>query len=228
MAQGDFVTLVASDDELLPDGVTCRLAALAARPDCLAVIGDSETMDERGQRTQFSTFVETFKASKPALLRPDLIVEELVIRWSVPGPVLLLRREAFDPEKGVGLFDESLYFDDRDFYLRLLRRRALVFVDHPVARYRVLPQSACRAPEVQAQMTRHMIQAQAQNIDGLPLFCRAFLRVNNARLRYQAREQEGARWVRWLPSRFFVFRACKWFKRYHDHRLAKMLKTDRV
>jgi glycosyltransferase involved in cell wall biosynthesis len=223
MAQGDFIVLLASDDELLPDGVTCRLEALSARPDCLAVIGDSETMDEEGRTTQASTFVETYHACKAALLRPDLIVEELVLRWSIPGPVILLRREAFDSEKGVGPYDESLYFEDRDFYLRLLGRQALVFVDHPVARYRVMAQSACRADEVQATMSRHMIRAQSKNLACLPLYCRTFLRLDNARLWFQAREQEGARWVRRLPGRRSVYRIWKWMKRHHDRRLAKAL-----
>jgi hypothetical protein len=60
----------------------------------------------------------------------------LVLMWSIVGPSLTLRRSTVDPVDGVGRFDESLVFEDVDFYLRLAATRRLLFDPTPTAEYR--------------------------------------------------------------------------------------------
>lgn len=137
-AEGDFLTPVASDDYLLPNGIARRIEYLTNNPEKLAVFGDSIVVDSCGRQTGRSALTQIYKLSaRPEALKVSrLMALELILRWSVPGPGLLLRRTAFDDTLGVGCYNESVMIEDRDYYLRLLTRGALGFIDIPVAAYR--------------------------------------------------------------------------------------------
>lgn len=136
MSRGEFVTPLASDDALLPGGIAVRLAELQQRSDWMAVFADAEAMNASGITTHKSVLAELYFANKRALKNDKLRNYELILRWSVPGPVFLARKICYLPEN-IGLYDSSLAFEDRDYYLRLLSKRALGFVDAVVARYRM-------------------------------------------------------------------------------------------
>jgi hypothetical protein len=135
MAEGDFITVLASDDYLLKGGIEARVDYLLKRPTLLAVFGDCLVVNEIGEVISESGLSD-FRpngARKKALMNQALLGMELVLRWSVPGPVFTMRRETCET---VGYYDESLIIEDRDFYLRLLVRGSLGFVDYNVACYR--------------------------------------------------------------------------------------------
>jgi glycosyltransferase involved in cell wall biosynthesis len=136
-SRGEYLTLVASDDALLPGGLAKRIEVLNQHLHWLAVLGNAWIMDLSGQVFHRDGARGFKQRASWVLDHPDTLCRELLIRWWVPGPTLLLRRRAFDPDLGVGLYDESIAYEDRDFYLRLLQRTALGFVDYPVALYRV-------------------------------------------------------------------------------------------
>ena len=145
---GEFVTLVASDDYLLPEGISSRVSYLQQNPHLLAVFGDCVVVNEGNHQILSSALTSIYKRSaRPAaLLCPDLISLELILRWSVSGPGLLLRKEAFERNAGVGPYDESLVVEDRDFYLRLLSRRSLGFINQIDAAYRWHQNNSVKAP----------------------------------------------------------------------------------
>lgn len=163
-ASGRFCTMVASDDALISGGIQARVKTLQEHPEWLGVFGDAETMDENGCIYQSSALREEQGADLQALLNPDRIAHELMLRWSIPGPVLLCRREAWDTSKGVGTYDEELFLEDRDFYLRLLSRRALGFVNVPVARYRIHSSNACRDRSVRNRLRETLWKSNLKNI----------------------------------------------------------------
>jgi len=131
---GEYIVLLASDDQLLPGGIEARLNHLRAHPECLAVIGDCIGIDDDGNRIHESVIREKFKGDIPSLRDPARLAVELILNWSVPGPVLLAHRGMYHE---IGCYNENYFIEDRDYYLRLLARDALTFLDHPVAAYRV-------------------------------------------------------------------------------------------
>jgi glycosyltransferase involved in cell wall biosynthesis len=145
-AQGSYLTLVASDDALKTGGIRARVRFLERHSKLIAVFGDAEVMDEHGDIQAGSTIECIHHGCKAALADPRRITKELMLRWSVPGPVFLARRTAWDPALGIGPYDETLSVEDRDFYLRLLSRDALAFLDLAVARYRIHSQNVSRPP----------------------------------------------------------------------------------
>jgi glycosyltransferase involved in cell wall biosynthesis len=162
-ANGEFITMVASDDLLLPGGIQARLDALKERPDWLSVFGDATVINEQGIQTASSALHKINHTNLKALEYDHLRTQELILRWSVPGPVLLSRREVFDPERGVGPYDETMFIEDRDLYLRLLARNALGFVPHAVAAYRMHTRNTIAAPAVQARVYKSMFAAESKH-----------------------------------------------------------------
>ena len=179
---GEFITMVASDDLLLPGGIQARLDALERRPDWLSVFGDATMIDEQGLQTATSALCEIDHSNLKALEHDHLRTQELILRWSVPGPVLLSRREAFDSERGVGLYDETMFIEDRDLYLRLLARNTLGFVKQAVAAYRMHTRNTIAAPAAQARVYKSMFEAESkhrQQFTGMNRWALELMRVHS-------------------------------------------------
>lgn len=161
-AQGAFVTMLASDDRLLPGGISARLHALQSRPEWLLVFGDAQMIDGAGRVIHLST-LKVHRANMNALMNPKRMPFELLLRWSLPGPVFLAHRSAWDPVVGVGPYDETLFLEDRDFYLRLLAKKALGFLARPVAQYRVHGANACKDPVRRPQLRETLARSAELN-----------------------------------------------------------------
>lgn len=184
-SQGEYLALLASDDSLLPDGLSIRHKALQAHPEWLAVFGDCHVIDGDSKRVADSGISGLYAhgARPAALLRPWLIQLELILRWSVPGPVIMLRRQAFDAQGGVGPYDESLTVEDRDFYLRLLARNALGYVDEPVACYRVHSSNSIRSPAARQAQLDSLARAAEKSAVVMGAVHGLALRLDAARIR---------------------------------------------
>jgi glycosyltransferase involved in cell wall biosynthesis len=133
---GEYIVLLASDDYLLVGGIQARVDALSAHSEWLAVFCDCRVVNQHDQILAESGLAY-LGANKKALARQAKMRLELLLNWAMPGPVIMMRRAAFDPVVGVGLYDENLGFEDRDFYISLLEKQALGFKDIQVSSYRV-------------------------------------------------------------------------------------------
>ena len=140
-SSGEYVTILPADDELLQGGIDARIAALQSNRQLLCVFGDARVINHSGELQSGSALFDFPKrhvaAHQWALQNPALLALELIIRWSVPGPVFLARRKVYSVENGIGLYDETLAAEDRDYYLRNLANGTIGYVDIKVANYRV-------------------------------------------------------------------------------------------
>jgi glycosyltransferase involved in cell wall biosynthesis len=152
LATGDYLVCpLASDDALLPGGIAARVKALESRPDWLAVFADAVTMDDDSNDLCSSYLFEKFHSNKQRLLSDTQRRMEMIVRWSVPGPVIMYRKHAFDPERGVGRYNPTLCIEDRDMYLRLLAKQQLGFIENKVARYRLHANNTMSSPKIRIQ-----------------------------------------------------------------------------
>ncbi|WP_413490530.1 glycosyltransferase [Shewanella baltica] len=138
-SSGVYISICASDDFLIPKGIQQRVTALENNPTKLAVIGDAKLIDQDSNIIAASAMKYLYKADYHHL-RNDL-VSELVFQWSVVGPTLLIKRDAYNQ---VGLYDENLVVEDREFYLRLLKCDGLIFIPEIVSGYRIHTGNASR------------------------------------------------------------------------------------
>lgn len=131
-SSGEFIVVCASDDSLNTSGITERYKYLEDNTEKLAVIGDAFIINDESEVVGSSAMKELYSANYDNLKHN--IIRELVLRWSVVGPTLMIRKSAYDM---IGLYDESLAIEDREFYLRLLKNNNLAFIPINVANYRV-------------------------------------------------------------------------------------------
>lgn len=172
MARGEFVTVVASDDYLLPGGLQARLDYLLEHRDRMAVFGDCLVVDENNVQTHHSGVSGYHRGRKSCLSHERLVNYELVFHWCVPGPVFMGRRELY---REIGGYDERLAVEDWDFYLRLAARDWVGFVDWPVAAYRVHSQSYSRSPDKSRSYSVSTIEAVSGNLGRFSGLRKAYL-----------------------------------------------------
>ncbi|MBW8185208.1 glycosyltransferase family 2 protein [Shewanella nanhaiensis] len=138
-SSGEYIVICASDDSLSSDSITVRYDYLINNPSKHAVIGDASVFDENSKFVNISAMKSLFYANYNNL--NSNIVRELVLRWSVVGPTIMLKRKVYDD---LGLYDEGLLIEDREFYLRILKQNKLGFIPVGVANYRIHNGNASR------------------------------------------------------------------------------------
>lgn len=133
-ARGEFLRLGASDDYLLPGGLAAQVQYLLAQPRKWAVIGDSIVVDRLGNKILDSGMCDLHRADKKRYRSDAGIRRAVITQWAIGGPVALLRKSALETVVG---WNEDLRIDDWDFFLRLVARGALGFIDVSVCAYRI-------------------------------------------------------------------------------------------
>lgn len=132
LSSGEYITVLASDDYLTTDSLELRIDYLKTyKKD--AVIGKSYIVDEDDSIISNDAAKKLYRANSKMLLSKH-IKKELTIRWSAVGPTLLLKRAVYDE---IGVYNENLKVEDRDFYLRLLLNNKLGYIDKNISYYRV-------------------------------------------------------------------------------------------
>jgi glycosyltransferase involved in cell wall biosynthesis len=162
LAKGQFIAVMGSDDYLVPGGIQARVDYLLAHPAKLAVIGDSIVVDKCGKQTHGSGLCDLYGGHKKYLLSEKLVSYELLIHWCVPGPVFMARKELYEL---VGGYDETISVEDWDFYLRLMARELIAFIDVSVAAYRVHPKNYVFDTARAIGFNQAMLKGITNNID---------------------------------------------------------------
>lgn len=145
LSQGEYITLLASDDYLTENSLTCRIEYLKKNTDKKAVIGKAFLVDGENRILNNNAGKKLYRASTKMLLS-KFINKELIMRWSVVGPTLLLKRFVYDD---IGMYNENLRVEDREFYLRLIKNNLLGYIDKNVSYYRVHSSNASRTKTIE-------------------------------------------------------------------------------
>jgi glycosyltransferase involved in cell wall biosynthesis len=134
---GTYVLPIASDDRLLPGGIAPRVEMLEKHPRSLAVMTNVRIIDDANNVLTDEGLFHYFRMSKPHLLDARSRPAEILLN-TMGGPLLMVRRSAYVGPDGIGLYDEAMSFEDRDFFLRILARpEGLLYLDKVVAEYRI-------------------------------------------------------------------------------------------
>lgn len=133
-ARGVYLRPCSSDDYVIPGTLQPMLDLLEQRPEKRLVFGDAIVIDQDNRQISSSTIFAHYRGRKENYATDDGLREEVVRRWSLAGPVQFSRRDLFAE---IGGYDETLKIEDWDMMLRVVARNYAVFLDQPVAAYRV-------------------------------------------------------------------------------------------
>ena len=149
ISNGKYLRPIASDDQLTSGAIIKMVNYLESSQSILAVIGDCRVIDNSGAILHESALENLFHVNKSNYLTQEGLEKEIVQRWAIAGPSMLIRRNAYDY---VGGYDESLIVEDQDFYLRLVSLHGLRFLDATVADYRIHESNASNKANIQRRL----------------------------------------------------------------------------
>jgi glycosyltransferase involved in cell wall biosynthesis len=125
-ARGEFIVDLACDDVMVPDRLSRQVACLQQRGDAYGVCFSNEArIDERGHAR--GTFYPIDEQGRSRVTVPDGDVYAAILAESfVPATTLLVRKAVFDD---LGGYDESLAYEDFDFWVRSSRTWKYAYLD---------------------------------------------------------------------------------------------------
>jgi glycosyltransferase involved in cell wall biosynthesis len=210
LARGQFVRLGASDDWLLAGGLQAQVDYLLGHPHKAAVIGDACVVDQHGRLQHASAMRDLHGVDKARYLSESGIGAAVIGHWAVSGAVTLLRRDAC---LGTAGWNPSLAIEDWDFYLRLVARHALGFIDVPVCAYRLHGANLSKTRE-RARRIGHLDESRQVALRCMALFeephrtlLQAQAHLVAAKLAFLRRRPLGVAW-HLLARAWLSLRAC--------------------
>ncbi|WP_242927688.1 glycosyltransferase family 2 protein [Pontibacter vulgaris] len=127
-ATGDFIIDFATDDVLLPDRVEKQVAAFAALDINYGVIySDAEYISDSSQHISFHSQKYTYTACGD-------VFADVISRYFICPPTMLMRREVLEY---LGGYDESLAYEDFDFWVRSARRYKYQYLPEVTTKRRI-------------------------------------------------------------------------------------------
>lgn len=138
-AQGKFISIIGSDDIYLPDKLARQVPLLLnAVPSIGVIFGDIARIDNAGNLIEAPVDLSLAHSG-------DVFIPLLRVNF-VSAMSALVRRSCYDE---VGLYDETLNYEDWDMWLRIARKYHFLYVPQVTARYRIHSGSATFSRRVQ-------------------------------------------------------------------------------
>ncbi len=141
MADGEYICIIASDDYLLNNGIRRRVEYLENNITKMAVFGDCIVVNQDNVTTYQSALKDYYKANLENYKDDNRLKNEIIMRWSVPGPVFMARKDLYTKYKI--FYNEKLIGEDWDMFLKLVSKNYLGFVDFKVSAYRLHNSNTC-------------------------------------------------------------------------------------
>lgn len=149
-SKGEFITLMASDDVMMPERVQVLFEALSEKDEtCGIAIADAKFINDSGEIISmtdsggqgindqgFNRFVEFFTRRRNDInINVDLFNYDLLIKGNfIPAMSVMMRKAALID---VGSFTPGVALEDWDLWLRMARSYKGVYVDKAVSYYRM-------------------------------------------------------------------------------------------
>jgi glycosyltransferase involved in cell wall biosynthesis len=137
-ASGQYVIDLSADDVLLPD----RLGRQVERfeqlpPDYAVVFTNAAYIDANGQFLEYHYPVNDLGESLEAI-PSGYVFKKILEKYYICTPTMMMRRSVLDE---LGGYDESLDYEDFDFWVRSARHYAYAYIDEVLTHKRRLPNS---------------------------------------------------------------------------------------
>jgi glycosyltransferase involved in cell wall biosynthesis len=146
-SSGSFVCSLSGDDCYEPDRIERQLACFLAQPESVAAVySDMSVVDAQGRPHRRSFLHHLLDGVPPP--HGDLFLRIMAGNF-LPAPAVMLRRSAI---ADVGGYDETLFYEDFDMWLRLSFRFHFTYLPGRLVRYRAYESSMSRSRSNQPLM----------------------------------------------------------------------------
>lgn len=137
-ANGKYYSFVGSDDIFMSNRIAKQVEFMENKPDDVAVVySDVYKINEKGEVANETLFEGSCFDINSAIENGTEI--SLLKNCFVPTPSTLIRTSS---AKDINGYDESLIYEDWDFWLRLCKKYKFIYLDFLATKYRILPTSA--------------------------------------------------------------------------------------
>lgn len=138
LANGSYLIDLAADDVLLEDAVQNQVEAFLNNSEAALVFGNAEVINENGQFLNYFFPVNEDKKVVETAIKNTTYESVLQGGNCMCSVSSMMKRSYFEEING---YDESLFYEDLDFWLRLSRISPFVFIDKPLVQKRVVRNS---------------------------------------------------------------------------------------
>ncbi|PWK29450.1 glycosyl transferase family 2 [Arcicella aurantiaca] len=117
IAQGKYIIDLSTDDIMLPNRISEQVKVFEKSAKVGLVFSDCEYIDEQSRKIEHSTFND-FRKKKNEFPVGNVYAQLLAKKLYINPPTMMVRKTIFDQ---LGGYDETLTYEDFDFWLRASR-----------------------------------------------------------------------------------------------------------
>jgi len=135
--KGKYIVFCASDDYLINNTIKDRVSILEKNQEKMVLIADTTVVDSNSKAIYKSSIDEWLphkRSNKENYFSDEGLAYEIINRWKINGPCSMMNKRLFIESGG---YDETLFLEDWDFYLRAAAHKSIIYYDQKVAAYRV-------------------------------------------------------------------------------------------
>lgn len=137
-SSGAYIVDLAADDIFLPERIARQISLFESLDDTFGVVfTDAEYIDEKS-RTLYSHFEKLLRKKLIQAIPSGDVYIDLIRSYFISAPSMLVRREVFER---LGGYDESLAYEDFDFWIRSSRDFKYAYLNEVLTRVRKTPNS---------------------------------------------------------------------------------------
>lgn len=161
LAKGQYIAHIASDDFFINNTFTERVNLLQSHPKKLMLLSDAITVDDNSVKLYDSALFEQRGGKKEFYFTDHDLKREIIKRWCVVGPTTFIDRRLFEK---IGGYDETLFYEDWDLFLRAVAKDFILFHDQKVAAHRWHQNNASSNPKTEYMRAKDLYQTAKQNL----------------------------------------------------------------
>lgn len=133
LAKGEFVIDLAADDVLMADRIEKQVALFQSIPPEYGVVfSDAEYIDEHGVTLKYH-FDYLLQKGLLYNIPQGEVYADVVAKYFIPSPTMMMRRSVLEM---LGGYDESLAYEDFDFWVRSSRFCKYAFLHERITKIR--------------------------------------------------------------------------------------------
>lgn len=117
LSNGEYIKILASDDMLLPNSIETSIDYLSINNDVDVLHTNAYIVNEMASLPVFSKDIIGIAHTKVVKYLFPLTVSSVLIKNGIVAPSVIIPKKTYEK---YGLFDEKLYFEDKEYWVRVL------------------------------------------------------------------------------------------------------------